>query len=57
MEYVFLDTPGLEDDACTARSARDEQIGDDGPTVWVIEHGGGINGFNTAHVRIPISRT
>jgi CubicO group peptidase (beta-lactamase class C family) len=45
-------TPGLEDYAY-GWSVRDEQIGDDGPTVRVIEHGGGINGFNTAYVRYP----
>jgi CubicO group peptidase (beta-lactamase class C family) len=45
-------TPGLEDYAY-GWSVRDEQIGDDGPTVRVIEHGGGINGFNTAYLRYP----
>jgi len=45
-------TPGLADYAY-GWSVRDEQVGDDGPTVRVIEHGGGINGFNTAYVRYP----
>lgn len=45
-------TPGLEDYAY-GWSVRDEQIGDDGPTVRVIQHGGGINGFNTAYRRYP----
>lgn len=45
-------TPGLEDYAY-GWSVRDEQIGDGGPTVRVIQHGGGINGFNTAYRRYP----
>jgi CubicO group peptidase (beta-lactamase class C family) len=45
-------TPGLEDYAY-GWSVRDEQIGDGGPTVRVIQHGGGINGFNTAYLRYP----
>ncbi|MEJ2548780.1 MAG: serine hydrolase, partial [Gemmatimonadota bacterium] len=45
-------TPGLQDYAY-GWSVRDEQIGEEGPTVRVIEHGGGINGFSTAFVRYP----
>ena len=45
-------TPGLADYAY-GWSVRDEQIGEEGPTVRVIEHGGGINGFSTAFVRYP----
>ena len=45
-------TPGLMDYAY-GWSVRDEQIGEEGPTVRVIEHGGGINGFSTAFVRYP----
>jgi len=45
-------TPGLADYAY-GWSVRDERIGEEGPTVRVIEHGGGINGFSTAFVRYP----
>jgi CubicO group peptidase (beta-lactamase class C family) len=45
-------TPGL-DDYAYGWHVSDEQIGDEGPTVRVIEHGGGINGFSTAFRRYP----
>ena len=45
-------TPGLMDYAY-GWSVRDEQIGEEGPTIRVIEHGGGINGFSTAFIRYP----
>ena len=45
-------TPGLEDYAYGWHVA-DVQIGEEGPTVRVIEHGGGINGFSTAFRRFP----
>lgn len=48
-------TPGLSDYAY-GLVVRDVQIGDDGPTVHVVEHGGGIFGFSTAFRRFPNER-
>ena len=48
-------TPGLEDYAY-GWVVREAQVGDDGPTVRMIQHGGGINGFNTAFLRYPDQR-
>ena len=45
-------TPGLQDYAYGWHVA-ETRIGDDGPSVRVIEHGGGINGFSTAFRRYP----
>ena len=45
-------TPGLEDYAYGWHVA-DARIGEEGPSVRVIEHGGGINGFSTAFRRYP----
>jgi CubicO group peptidase (beta-lactamase class C family) len=45
-------TPGLQDYAYGWHVA-DVQVGEEGPTVRVIEHGGGINGFSTAFRRYP----
>jgi tetratricopeptide (TPR) repeat protein len=45
-------TPGLEDYAYGWHVA-DVRVGEEGPTVRVIEHGGGINGFSTAFRRYP----